>query len=160
MYFLLKYTFLRRLQKAPRVNLLRNHCAEYLLRSWLLSQQVFILYHKHVILRHGCCIQEAVIALHKHILLMFLKEFNYECASCQRAHLRPGCRIVLGFSTLVATSHSRPCPGPGLWEECLGEPQLHWHEDRSYLLKCWCLVASNFLANSPVTVMNSPRAPY
>lgn len=56
-------------------------------------------------------------ALHKHILLMSPKHFNYECASCQQAHLHSACKIVSGFLALADTSHRRPHPGsvPCVW---------------------------------------------
>lgn len=87
------------------------------------------------------------------------KHFNYECASHQQGHLHPGCGKVSGFSTLVATGHSRPCPGPVGWVLCLGKPQLHVPGPDPCLLICWCFVTSNFLTNSPLTVVSPPRAP-
>ena len=107
-------------------------------------QQVYSTYHKHVISRLWGCIQEPVRALHKHVLLMSLKHFNYECASCQRVHLYPGCRTVLRFSALVATSHSSPCPGPVLWAWCLGKPQLCIHEARTRTLPYEILMLCDF----------------
>ena len=90
-------------------------------RSWLLIQEAYNPYGEDVVSRRWVCFQERVRDLCKHTLLMSPKHFNYECAFCQQVHLHPGPGTVLRVSALVATSHSRPCPGPVLWAWCLGK---------------------------------------
>lgn len=108
-----------------------------------------------------CCIQEPLRALHKHTLLISPQYFNCESASCQQVHLHSGCRSMVGFSVLLATSPRRPCLGPlwgsGAWESQLrilgaGTEPCH--------LKHSCCGMSSFLASSPVLVTSPVESDY